>query len=871
MSDDSRTSDSLAAARKALEKDDLVGATRHVASALGEDPNCAEALSLLCEIIAAAPDPLSLIPGDDLEGSSSLGAVHGYILAEEERIPEAIHQLLDVIASCPDVLYIDWVLGWLQRPEAADRLDMEKLTAFIGSLIEQFPALSAPHGGGRETLSRMPLFIQMVRRTQQAEAHFLMAGVALLNRLGNLDEALKLAREAHSLEPGSATAAALAGTHASRNEMDQALKVYQETLEREPSDIAARLNMADLLVHKGQFKEAQELYAAVLEQEPEQEIAKSSIYFLRFVGGDGEEWRDRLLDLAEEQPENERAQRLAQQVTPFLGYLPDPVDVMIHLRPAGAGESAKSALAFPCLEAPSNILAFDWLKKMDMTVACLQTPDPRLPRGWVDYLLWKYDDIRPRVAVAPPAPELAHAVAEIAAQPYRLDAWWVMARRLAQHLGPEKVDDLLAAMVYPPGVAHVDRPAQWVYRVQMAAALVIAQLDEGWENSIRKKALLSLAHGPMDWTVDAALVALAALAREEEDAANEITGLFQALKEGAESFSFYPALLWCTVRLPNLADKERTDLRERLRRWQEERQARHHFRQALAHADKGEIDQAIEELNQTVRLAPMNADAFRERAMLLMRQGKNQDAVDDFSRTLRRQPEMAAVHLARGQVYLKLGRFEQAIADFTEAARLTPWDWQPWYRRGLAHAARREHDQAVADFTEVIRLAPDLPEAYQQRAIAFTQLGQVHRAIGDTSEQIRLTPQSALAYNTRGRLFARQGNHGAALADHLHASELDPDNANTHSQLAWIWATCPTPALRDGRRAIEAAQKACALTGWKKAHILDVLAAAQAECGLFEEAVKWAGKAVELAPATEKQDYLRRLESYQQGQAWRDG
>jgi serine/threonine-protein kinase len=109
------------------------------------------------------------------------------------------------------------------------------------------------------------------------------------------------------------------------------------------------------------------------------------------------------------------------------------------------------------------------------------------------------------------------------------------------------------------------------------------------------------------------------------------------------------------------------------------------------------------------------------------------------------------------------------------------------------------------------------------------------------------------------------------LADHLHASELDPDNANTHSQLAWIWATCPTPALRDGRRAMQAAQKACTLTGWKKAHILDVLAAAQAECGLFEEAVKWAGKAVELAPATEKQDYVRRLESYQQGQAWRDG
>gem|GEM_PF-1353476 len=859
---------SLAAARKALEKDDLAGAVRHVATALGEDPNSAEALSVLGEIITAAPDPLSIIPADDLEGSSSLGAVHGYILAEEGRIPEAIHQLLDVIGSRPDVLYIDWVLGWLQRPEAANRLDMEKLTAFIGSLIEQYPALTAPHGGGRETLSRMPLFIQMIRRTQQAEAHFLMAGVALLNRLGNLDEALKLAREAHALEPGIASAAALAGTHATRNELDQALKVYQEAIESEPSDISARLNMADLLVHRGQFNEAQELYAAVLEQEPEQEIAKPSLYFLHFISGAGEEWQEKLLDLAEEQPDNDRAQRLAQQATPFLGFLPDPLDVMIHVRPAADGKN--HTLALPSLEAPSNILALEWLKKMDMSVARMQTPDPRLPRCWVDYLLWKYDDIRPRVAVAPPAPEISHAVAEIAAQPYRLDAWWVITRRLAQHLGCEKVDDLLAAMVYPPGVAQVDRPAQWVYRVQVAAALTIAQLDDGWENSVRKKTLLALANGPMDWTVDAALVALAALAREEEDIAGEVATLFKNLREGSEQFSFHPALLWCSLRLPSLSDEERNGLRQQIRHWQDDRAAQHHFRQALAHAEKGEVDKAIAELTQTVRLDPKKAEAFQERAVLLFRQGKVHEAVEDFTQALQLRPESASGYMGRGQANLKLGRFEQAIGDFSEAARLTPWDWQPWYRRGLAHAARREHEQAAADFTEVIRLAPDMPEGYQQRAIAFTQLGQVHRAIGDTSEQIRLTPGSALAYNTRARLFARQGNHEAALADHLHASELDPGNANTHSQLAWIWATCPAAAQRDGRRALQAAQKACELTGWKKAHILDVLAAAQAECGQFEEAVKSAGRAVEMAPDAEKQNYLRRLESYQHGQAWRE-
>ena len=68
-----------------------------------------------------------------------------------------------------------------------------------------------------------------------------------------------------------------------------------------------------------------------------------------------------------------------------------------------------------------------------------------------------------------------------------------------------------------------------------------------------------------------------------------------------------------------------------------------------------------------------------------------------------------------------------------------------------------------------------------------------------------------------------------------------------------------------------AARKGCELTDWKKAHCLDALAAAHAESERFDEAVQWAEKAVELAHATEKADYLAHLEAYRQGRPWRTG
>jgi tetratricopeptide (TPR) repeat protein len=396
-------------------------------------------------------------------------------------------------------------------------------------------------------------------------------------------------------------------------------------------------------------------------------------------------------------------------------------------------------------------------------------------------------------------------------------------------------------------------------------------MDEPWPDSQRKKVLRSLALGPMDWTVDAALIALAAVARDEEDAEPEIVQLFRELRKGSSSdASYYGALLWCGLRLPDLLEEERADIKQRLQKWRDGRRANRHYRQALVHVGKGDHERAFKELSVSVELDPTSADAFCQRAELALRRSDPATAVSDFSQALRLRPGMSSALTGRGQAHLKLGRFDQAISDFTEALRLAPWEWQTFYRRGLAHAARKEHAQAVADFTEAIRLAPETPEPYLQRALACTHLGQFDQAILDYSEQVELNPQSPLAYNFRARLYHRQGNLAAALVDHQKAAELDPANPNTHCQLAWIWATCSDPKCRNGARAVAAATKACELTEWKKPHCLDALAAALAETGRFDEAVERQQQALAQTTDADRAALTARLETYQQRRAWHE-
>src|SRR5256885_10766784 len=79
--------------------------------------------------------------------------------------------------------------------------------------------------------------------------------------------------------------------------------------------------------------------------------------------------------------------------------------------------------------------------------------------------------------------------------------------------------------------------------------------------------------------------------------------------------------------------------------------------------------------------------------------------------------------------------------------------------------------------------------------------------------------------------------------------------------LAWLLATDPDAKIRNGAEALALANAALKLSTIRRADYLDTLAAAQAETGKCDEALKTIKSAIEVAKSTGDERTVKDLES----------
>ena len=278
------------------------------------------------------------------------------------------------------------------------------------------------------------------------------------------------------------------------------------------------------------------------------------------------------------------------------------------------------------------------------------------------------------------------------------------------------------------------------------------------------------------------------------------------------------------------------------------------------HAARGDTTSALRDYADAVGGDPENAPRVLVlRARLHLDCENFPASLADCDDAIHRDSRNADAHHTRGMVMHATGDAGGAVVSFTEAVRLSPELAFARLGRAACYALLGDHAAVIDDCDAVAELAPGVWRAFELRGAAKQALGDFDGALSDFDEAVRLAPSSVLPLHYRAGVHTARGDHAAAVREYLEALARDPRHAATFNQLAWVWATCPDDAVRNGERAKAFATRACELTDWRDAGYLDTLAAAHAECGEFADAVAWQQKALGTADAPE---YRERLEQY---------
>lgn len=285
----------------------------------------------------------------------------------------------------------------------------------------------------------------------------------------------------------------------------------------------------------------------------------------------------------------------------------------------------------------------------------------------------------------------------------------------------------------------------------------------------------------------------------------------------------------------------------------------------------GQLDAEILRCTEILKKSPRNVDAYIRRGRAWHEKKEYDKAIDDFNSAQRLDPKNPTIYYNRGNVRSSRAHYAKAIIDYTEALRLDPKDKASYCNRGIAWFETHEDGLAIADFGKAIALNPKDAVAYLNRGNVSLRNRDDERAIGDYTKSVEINPNYSDAYVNRGVCFKRKREYEKAIGDYRSAMRIDPDSVAAHHNSAWFWATFPDRRFRDGKRAVEAATRACEITKWRDAEELGVLAAAFAEAGDFAKALEWQEKANTLyTEADDREDGAERLKLYKKRVPFRD-
>jgi len=214
-----------------------------------------------------------------------------------------------------------------------------------------------------------------------------------------------------------------------------------------------------------------------------------------------------------------------------------------------------------------------------------------------------------------------------------------------------------------------------------------------------------------------------------------------------------------------------------------------HHSLGLALYKKGDVDGAIAEYREAIRLKPDYAEAHKSLGAALKRRADQAEHAQRFVSRFNqlaglRQGRSAAAYRILGVAPVNKDDRDGAIAEYRTTTRLRPDDADAHWELGSLLWDSGDLHGAIAEFRRSMRLQPDFGEGHYVLGTALEENADADGAIEEFRAAIPLMPNDPLPHYHLGIALCGKGELGGAIEEFRTAIRLDPDYTQAHFRLA---------------------------------------------------------------------------------------
>jgi tetratricopeptide (TPR) repeat protein len=137
-------------------------------------------------------------------------------------------------------------------------------------------------------------------------------------------------------------------------------------------------------------------------------------------------------------------------------------------------------------------------------------------------------------------------------------------------------------------------------------------------------------------------------------------------------------------------------------------------REAALHGRENEAANQLATLTRMITEDPRNAVLWNNRCWIRAVAGDELEfALSDCNESIRLQPRNAEALDSRGLVHIKRGEFAAAVADYNAALAIEPGRGHYLYGRGIARIRMGQKDEGEADLTAAEQAEPGVRQLYR--------------------------------------------------------------------------------------------------------------------------------------------------------------